>query len=105
MIKVKLLEKDYLPCYTITVMESKKPISDGSKSSKDTTGAILLTIGDTTWRMFVPSIGFTLLGVFLDGMFGTKPWLMTLGIIFGALMAFILVKRQISAIKNRKDDQ
>lgn len=88
---------------TIKVMESKQPVSDGQKAP-DTqhTGVILATIGDTTWRMFVPTIGFTLLGVWLDGSFDTKPWLMFGGIIIGFLGAFLLVKKQIDGLKTRE---
>lgn len=85
-------------------MESKRSISDGQKSSEpETVGLLLATIGDTTWRMFVPSIGFTLLGVWADSQLGTKPWLMIIGIAVGCLGAFLLVKKQISGIKSRKE--
>lgn len=88
----------------IEAMESKRPVSDGQKSSDiETVPMLLMTIGDTTWRMFVPSVGLTLFGVWLDGQFGTKPWLMTLGIIFGFAGAFLLVKKQIVGLKSRKE--
>lgn len=58
------------------------------------------TIADTTWRMFVPAIGFTMLGVKLDEQYGTKPWLMFAGIIVGSVMAFLLVKKQINNIRS-----
>ena len=88
-------------------MESEKPVSSGQKSSHKSTepealGVILATIGDTTWRMFVPSVGFTLLGVWADREFGTKPWLMIVGIVVGFLGAFLLVKKQISGLKGAK---
>ena len=74
-------------------------------SEVDTTRAILGTIGDTTWRMFVPSIGFTLLGVWLDGMLSTKPWLMFGGIVLGLGLAVLLVKRQIDEINCQKKSE
>ena len=87
----------------IEVMESKPPVSDGQKTpDSEPVGIILATIGDTTWRMFVPSVGFTLLGVWLDGQFDTKPWLMVSGIFIGVLGSFLLVKKQISGIKNKR---
>ena len=97
------------------VMESKPPISDGKKNSQtadepEALGTILATIGDTTWRMFVPSIGFTLLGVWADtriltftGESATKPWFMVAGIIIGCLGAVLLVKKQLADIKTRKE--
>ena len=70
------------------------------KNADASTVILLLGIaGDTTWRMFVPSIGFTLLGVWLDGQLSTKPWLMIIGIGVGCLLAFLLVYRQLAAVK------
>lgn len=62
---------------------------------------IVRTIGDTTWRMFVPSVGFTLLGVWLDSLAGTKPWLMFGGVIVGAVGAYLLVNQQINRLKQK----
>ena len=85
-------------------MESKRPVFDGQKSSDiETVPVLLMTIGDTTWRMFVPSVGFTLLGVWADLQLGTKPWLMVVGIVVGCTGAALLVKKQISGIKSRKE--
>ncbi len=72
------------------------------KTEVDTARVLLGTIGDTTWRMFVPSIGFTLLGVWGDNVFATKPWLMICGVVFGFVMAGVLVKRQIDSTKRQK---
>ena len=72
------------------------------KTEVDTARVLLGTIGDTTWRMFVPSIGFTLLGVWGDTVFATKPWLMIGGVVFGFVMAGVLVKRQIDSTKRLK---
>ena len=72
------------------------------KTEVDTARVLLGTIGDTTWRMFVPSIGFTLLGVWGDNVFATKPWLMICGVVFGFVMAGVLVKWQIDSTKRQK---
>ncbi len=61
--------------------------------------AFVVTIADTTWRMFVPSVGFTLLGVWADSQMYTKPWLMVAGIVVGAASAYLLVSRQIGKLK------
>lgn len=84
----------------------KEPvIQDGKKTTTEVEAlwTIVGTIGDTTWRMFVPSVGFTLLGVWLDAQFNTKPWLMFGGIILGMFGAYLLVVRQISVIKQKKE--
>ncbi len=87
-------------------MESKQSVSDDQKApDTEHTGVILATIGDTTWRMFVPSIGCTLLGVWADQHFGTSPWLMIAGIVLGFSGAFLLVKKQLSDIAVRKGAQ
>lgn len=73
------------------------------KAAKDSTPFILLaTVADTTWRMFVPAVGFTLLGVWLDSQFDTKPWLMFMGITVGVLGAWLLVKKQVDDIRGDK---
>ena len=60
---------------------------------------LLGTIADTTWRMFIPIIGFTLLGVFGDNTFHTKPWLTVAGILFGVALAALLVIRQLKKVQ------
>ncbi len=80
----------------------KTVLESGSSTEVDTARVLLGTIGDTTWRMFVPSIGFTLLGVWGDTVFATKPWLMICGVVFGFVMAGVLVKRQIDSTKRQK---
>lgn len=60
---------------------------------------LLGTIADTTWRMFVPLIGLTILGVMGDNSFHTKPWCTTLGIVLGAIIATLLVLRQLRNTK------
>lgn len=79
--------------------DSDKSDAVSNGSEPDNTFIILQTIGDTTWRMFIPSVGFTLLGVWLDKTFSTKPWLMVGGIIIGALGATLLVREQIKRLK------
>lgn len=54
-----------------------------------------LVIADTTWRMFVPIIGLTVLGVWGDRSFGTKPWLTACGIVVGVVIAGWLIKGQL----------
>lgn len=61
---------------------------------------LLVTIADTTWRMFIPTIGFTIAGVSLDNILNTKPWLTIVGIIVGVVIAFILVIRQLSSVRS-----
>lgn len=80
---------------------NKLDTAEGGKKL-DNTFVILGTLADTTWRMFVPSVGFTLLGVWLDGMWGTKPWLMTAGIAMGIAGASALVMQQLKRVRGGK---
>ncbi|MBL8159678.1 AtpZ/AtpI family protein [Candidatus Saccharibacteria bacterium] len=69
-----------------------------------TQSAILVfgTIADTTWRLFVPSVGGTLLGVWGDNSFHTKPWLTLTGIVLGCALAVLLVRQQLTSVKTDK---
>lgn len=67
---------------------------------KQSTVLLLLTIADTTWRAFIPTIGCTILGLVVDKLLGTKPWLMILGIILGAAVAVWLVRLQMKKVKS-----
>ena len=51
--------------------------------------------GDTTWRMFVPVIGGTALGIWGDHSFGAKPWLTITGLAVGVVVAVLLVRNQL----------
>ena len=86
-------------------MKSSPDSTDSVPAPPEQSTVILLLkdTGDTTWRMFVPSIGMTLLGVWLDTVFTTKPWLMIIGIIVGFAFAILLVKKQMDTIKKRRD--
>jgi hypothetical protein len=76
--------------------------NDGDKKTtppeKSTVVLLLGTIGDTTWRMFIPTIGLTVLGLLADKQLHTTPWVMTAGIIAGTLVAALLVRRQIKKV-------
>ncbi len=62
---------------------------------------LLLTIGSTTWRLFIPSIGFTVIGLLLDKQFKTTPWIMIVGIILGVAIAVLLIRSQMKKVKQQ----
>lgn len=66
--------------------------------SSSTVILMALTIADTTWRMFVPSVGLTIGGLLLDKQFQTTPWLMIAGIIVGTAIAILLVRAQMKKV-------
>ncbi len=73
------------------------------KSTDPSTVVLLLGIaGDTTWRMFVPVIGLTALGIWGDRSFGTKPWLTAAGVALGTAIATLLVRNQLKKDVTKK---
>lgn len=70
---------------------------------KSTVILMLSDIADVTWRMFVPAIGLTLLGLYIDSLLGSTPWLLLTGIVIGATLSYVLVRRQIKRINQMKD--
>lgn len=59
---------------------------------------LLGTIGDTTWRMFVPTIGLMLVGFWVDTQLGTKFWMTVVGILIGSLVAGFLIRHQLKNV-------
>ena len=77
--------------------------NDGDKTpvpiDPSTVAMLVGTIGDTTWRMFVPTIGMTILGLLVDKWLHTTPWIMIAGIAIGIWLAYLLVKRQLKKVQ------
>ena len=68
-------------------------------------GAMMIlarTMIGTMWRMFLPTIGLTLLGLWLDNVSGMKMRWLLAGIISGAIISVILVALQIAKIKQQE---
>lgn len=60
------------------------------------------TMIGTMWRMFLPTIGLTLLGLWLDNVSGMKMRWLLAGIISGTIISVILVALQIAKIKQQE---
>ena len=68
-------------------------------------GAMMIlarTMIGTMWRVFLPTIGLTLLGLWLDNVSGMKMRWLLAGIISGAIISVILVALQIAKIKQQE---
>ena len=63
---------------------------------------LLLTIADTTWRTFVPTIGGTFLGIWLDTLFNTVPLLTIIMIITGFATSGLLIVLQIRRVRRQR---
>lgn len=81
---------------TQTVDDSKDSISDLR---------IVQSFADTTWRIAVPVVGMTMMGIYVDTHYGTKPWLTLTGTVIGFVLAGLLVKRQLKAVSGEGDNK
>ena len=82
------------------VKETDIPANDTGNS-----GAMMIlarTMIGTMWRMFLPTIGLTLLGLWLDNVSGMKMRWLLAGIVSGAIISVILVALQIAKIKQQE---
>lgn len=79
----------------------QSPKSKDKATGQPRSAAILLliTITDTTWRAFVPTIGGTLFGVWLDHMFGTIPYFTFTMIVIGFVSSALLINMQLKSVK------
>ena len=79
--------------------------TDISANDTGNSGAMMIlarTMIGTMWRMFLPTIGLTLLGLWLDNVSGMKMRWLLVGIISGAIISVILVALQIAKIKQQE---
>ena len=79
--------------------------TDISANDTGDSGAMMIlarTMIGTMWRMFLPTIGLTLLGLWLDNVGGMKMRWLLAGIISGAIFSVILVALQIAKIKQQE---
>jgi len=69
--------------------------SEPSEKNEQSAALILFAIAaDTTWRMFVPTLGGTWAGLWLDGQFHTEPWYGVGGLTLGIIITALLVRQQ-----------
>lgn len=81
-------------------MGSSPKKRDG-KNSPPPRSTVLLMFGDladTTWRMFVPSVGGMWLGALGDDRFGTRPWIFAAGTVIGISLSALLIKQQLQKV-------
>ena len=79
--------------------------TDISANNTGDSGAMMIlarTMIGTMWRMFLPTIGLTLLGLWLDNVSGMKMRWLFAGIISGAIISVVLVALQIAKIKQQE---
>ena len=79
--------------------------TDISANDTGNSGAMMIlarTMIGTMWRMFLPTIGLTLLGLWLGNVSGMKMRWLLAGIISGAIISVVLVALQIAKIKQQE---
>lgn len=76
-----------------------------TEKSQDKSAALILfaTAADTTWRMFVPTLGGTLLGLWLDSINKTEPLYGISGLAIGIVITALLVRQQYKQTSEQKD--
>lgn len=62
---------------------------------------LITTIADTTWRMFVPTIGGTILGIWLDHSFDVAPLWTIVMVSIGFLATVLLIALQIRNLRKK----
>ena len=83
-------------------MVKETDISDNDTGDSGAMMILARTMIGTMWRMFLPTIGLTLLGLWLDNVSGMKMRWLFAGIISGAIISVILVALQIAKIKHQE---
>ena len=83
-------------------MVKETDISANDTGDSDAMMILARTMIGTMWRMFLPTIGLTLLGLWLDNVSGMKMRWLLAGIISGTIISVILVALQIAKIKQQE---
>ena len=78
---------------------STQPEHDDQKSAKkspdDGALQLIISMADTTWRMFTPPAIFVPAAIWADLHWGTKPWLTIISVPIGLAISVLLVKKQL----------
>ena len=71
----------------------------GMPQNEASTFALLVSMADTTWRMFTPPAIFVAGGLWVDLHYGTKPWMTALATVAGLGLSILLVRSQLRRVK------
>lgn len=74
------------------------------KSTIPKSGDVLIlfaTVADTTWRLFVPTLGGVLLGIWMDRTTNNRPVWTIIGVICGTMVSLGLVYLQLKGVKRK----
>lgn len=71
----------------------------GPRTTKSASMLLLATALDTTWRAFVPTIGGTFLGIWIDHTFHVTPIGTIVCLIVGTAVSTLLIAKQIRDVR------
>lgn len=74
--------------------------NDSRRHAKTPSPAYIVqsTLLDTTWRMFVPIVTLSVLGIVIDTAFALRPWCMLGGMAIAVVITAYLIARQIKQV-------
>lgn len=78
--------------------------SKKSQTTNQPSSALLILVGtalDTTWRAFVPTIGGTFLGIWLDKLFNISPVALISCLILGTALSIFLIAQQLISVRKQ----
>ncbi len=87
--------------------ESPRPQPEPGRTTKPESGMsapmlLFVTALDTTWRAFIPPIGGTFLGIWLDHLFHITPIATIICLTIGAIASLLLILKQLRDLKPKK---
>lgn len=62
---------------------------------------LIITALDTTWRAFLPTIGGTFLGIWLDNLFNITPVALIICLVLGVALSIFLIARQLINVRKQ----
>ncbi len=76
-------------------------MANDDKLKQPRSAAILLslTLLDTSWRMFIPTIGGVIIGIALDHILLTTPVFTFMSVIVGSITSLMLIMSQLKGLK------
>ena len=79
----------------MTADSEKKQERAVSRDRDTSVSNLLLSMADTTWRMFTPPALTVSGGIWVDLKYHTKPWVTIVAAVVGLGLSVLLVKKQL----------
>lgn len=74
-------------------------MTKSSRQSVSPVRVIVMTMLDTTWRVFVPPIGGVAVGVLIDNLFKIAPIATAICLVAGTGLSIFLIAKQLSKVQ------